>query len=318
MNSDTKMKPDLLCFRDLLPLESEIIGQHYTIHLGVTPQARREQMARLGPSLRAVMTIGETGLTNVEMGAMPQLGIVCFSGSGHEGIDLNAARRRGIAVTNSPDANAASVADHALGLMLAVARRIALNDRAVRQGGWRDLSTLPGQLSGKRIGIIGLGNIGSKIAQRAAGFEMDIAYHNRHARKDIPYRWMESPLALAHWCDFLVLSAPGGAATRHMVNGAVIDALGTTGYLVNVGRGSLVDTQALIAALQDRRIAGAGLDVFEEEPNVPAALRTLPNVVLTPHLGAHSLESMRAKAEMVVHNLDAYFSGQSVLTPIDD
>jgi lactate dehydrogenase-like 2-hydroxyacid dehydrogenase len=309
-------KPDVLCFRRLHPLEQQLIGASYTVYIGDTPQKRREMVATFGSTLRAVLTAGQAGLTDEEMDAMPKLGIVCFSGSGHEGINLERALRRGIAVTNSLDANAASVADHALGLMLAVARRIPLNDRRVRERKWRESDRLPSMLSRKHLGIVGLGNIGSRIAHRAAGFDMEISYYNRHPRPELPFQCAESVLELAKWSDFLVLCAPGGPETRHIVDAAVLDALGSEGFLVNVARGSLVDTLALIAALHGERIAGAALDVFDDEPSVPEALCELPNVVLSPHLGAHSVESLCSKAEMVLENLNAYFAGKPVLTPI--
>lgn len=310
------MKHDLLSVPELNAKERNLLERNYVIHMALTPEQRRAQIARLGATLRAVLTKGQSGFTAEEIAALPRLGIICSSGVGFEGIDLAAALQRGIFVTNSPDANASSVADNAMGLLLAVVRNIPYHDRVVREGGYRVADTLPGQLTGRRLGVLGLGRIGLRIARRAEGFDMDIAYHNRQRRSDVPYAWAESPLALAKRSDFLVVAVPGGPATRHIVNAEVLAALGPDGYLVNAGRGSAVDTQALIAALRDQRIAGAGLDVVEEEPNIPLALRELPNVVFTPHIGGQSPESVLAKTEMVMRNLDAYFAGQPVLTPI--
>lgn len=312
------MKPDLLAVFDLSAEEREIIGRTYTVHLGVTPRARREQINRLGPTIRAVLTSGRSGLTGEEIEAMPRLGIICCLGAGYEGVDVEAASRRGILVTHSPGANSSSVADHAMALLLAVVRNIRETDQRVRDGGWWRSGDLPSQLTGKRIGILGLGRIGLRIAQRAAGFEMEIAYHSRHRRPEVPYAWMETPLALAQHSDFLMVATPGGPATYHMIDRKILDAIGPSGYLVNIGRGSLVDTKELIAALREKRIAGAGLDVLEEEPMIPMALRELPNVVITPHIGGRSPESMQALMKMVLSNLDAYFSGRPVLTPVSD
>ena len=312
------MKPDLLIIRNPHPIEREIVERVCTIHAHPDPEARLIWLAEHGPRIRAVFTAGKEGVSNVEMAAMPNLGIVCFGGAGHEGIDLAKAHRRGIVVTNTQDANSTSVADHAMALMLAVVRQVPFNDRMVRGGVWRTLDVLPGQVEGKRLGILGLGSIGAKVAKRAAGFDMQIAYYNRHVRADVPYARMESPQALAQWCDVLLLSAPGGPATRHIVDEAVLQALGPEGFLVNVGRSSLVETSLLVRALREGMIAGAAIDVYDDEPRIPAEFFDLRNVVLTPHLGAYSAESLRTKTDIVARNLEAFFAGKPVLTPVAD
>ncbi len=312
------MKPDLLIIRNPHPIEREIVERVCTIHAHPDPEARLIWLAEHGPRIRAVFTAGKEGVSNAEMAAMPNLGIVCFGGAGHEGIDLAEAHRRGIVVTNTQDANSTSVADHAMALMLAVVRQVPFNDRMVRGGAWRTLDVLPGQVEGKRLGILGLGSIGAKVAKRAAGFDMQIAYYNRHVRADVPYARMESPQALAQWCDVLLLSAPGGPATRHIVDEAVLQALGPEGFLVNVGRSSLVETSLLVRALREGMIAGAAIDVYDDEPRIPAEFFDLRNVVLTPHLGAYSAESLRTKTDIVARNLEAFFAGKPVLTPVAD
>lgn len=310
------VKPELLIIRDPHPIEREIVERVCTVHVHPDPRERLAWLARHGARIRAVFTAGKEGCSNAEMAAMPNLGIVCFAGAGHEGIDLAEAKRRGVVVTNTQDANSTSVADHAMALMLAVVRQVPFQDRMVRGGAWRTLDVLPGLLTGKRLGILGLGAIGTRVARRAAGFDMKIAYHNRHARPDVNYPRMESLLALADWCDVLLLSAPGGPATRHIVDEAVLKALGPEGFLVNVGRSSLVDTALLVRALREGMIAGAAVDVYDDEPRIPGEYLGLRNVVLTPHLGSYSAESLRSKTEIVARNLEAFFAGQPVLTPV--
>src|SRR5262249_47596246 len=201
------------------------------------------------------------------------LEIVCAVGAGYEAIDLDAARSRGIAVANCPDANASAVADSAMMLLMATTRHLLQADRLVRAGGWQDQWHVDTPtISGKRLGVLGLGKIGSRIAHRAArGFDMEVGYHNRKAVSGSSYRYFDSLIEFAMWADFLIAAAPGGAGTRHLVNADVLTALGSSGYLVNIGRGTVVDTVALIDALRSKRIAGAGLDVVEGEPDVPEA-----------------------------------------------
>lgn len=276
---------------------------------------RKRNLAAAPAGIKAVITNGDRGLTAVEMDQLPQLSFVGIPGVGHEGIDLAAAAARGIVVANGAGANAVSVADHAVALLLAVARDIPCADAAARSGRWAENRHLRPGISGRRIGIVGLGRIGLLIAQRAAnGFGMQVAYHNRRARADVDYAFMASVPELAAWADFLVFAAPGGAETRHLANAAVLDALGPNGFLINVGRGSIVDTDALVAALEAGRIGGAGLDVVDGEPDVPAHLARQRNLVLTPHLAARSLDSFRAMGDLLVANLRTHFAGQKVST----
>ncbi|MEI6158536.1 MAG: 2-hydroxyacid dehydrogenase [Roseococcus sp.] len=280
------------------------------------PEARAEAIAAL-PDTRAVLTNGATGFTAAEMDALPKLEIICAIGVGHENIDVAAARARGIVVTHGPGTNAPSVADHAVALMLALMRDIPRADAAVKRGEWMGVRWPRPMISGKRLGILGLGEIGLMIAARArGGFAMEIAYHNRRAREGCAYAWMDSVQALAEWADVLLIAAPGGAATRHLVDAAVLTALGPSGFLVNIGRGSVVDQEALIAVLQEGRIAGAAIDVVDGEPEVPEAMRTFSNLIITPHIAGRSPEAVLATATLVVTNLQAHFAGQPVLTPV--
>ncbi len=285
--------------------------------LAPTDASRAQAIAEYGADIRAVLTRGATGLHADEMAAMPRLSIVCSLGVGYENIDLAAAQDRGIVVTNGPGANAVSVADHAMALLLGAARRLPQADAWVRKGHWSGF--MGPQVSGKRLGIMGLGTIGMEIARRGAnGFGMSVGYYNRRARPESGYAYFDTPRALAAASDFLVVATPGGPATRNLVDAEVLDALGPDGYLINIARGSVVDTQALISALAERRIAGAGLDVVEGEPSVPDALKELDNVVLTPHSAGRSPEAVAATVALFLDNASAHFAGKPVLTPVRD
>jgi lactate dehydrogenase-like 2-hydroxyacid dehydrogenase len=293
----------------------------YSVREGKKYADRNDALRAARDTARAVLTNGRGGLSGTEMDALPKLEIICAVGAGYEAVDLDMVRRRGIALTNSPGTNANAVADSAMMLLMAASRHLLQADRFVRAGGWQeqwrmDLPTL----SGKRLGILGMGTIGGRIAQRAArGFDIEIGYHNRKPVGESSYRYFESLVSLAHWADFLVCAAPGGAATRHLVNAPVLEALGPKGYLVNVGRGTVVDTQALLAALRSKQIAGAGLDVLEGEPSVPPLLPELlqfDNVLITPHIAGRAPESRTAATALIISNLNAHFSGKPLLTPV--
>ncbi|MCJ2134203.1 2-hydroxyacid dehydrogenase [Methylobacterium sp. J-026] len=311
-------KPDVLLAIDLAPFALDRLRAHFTVHQALTPEARAEVAARAGARVRAIVTNGTTLIPAALIAALPNLGIICAQGVGYEGVDLAAARVRGIVVTHGTGTNADCVADHALALFLAVLRDIPRFDAAVRAGRWREGGTARPGAHGKRAGILGLGGIGGRIARRCAGFDMAVRYHNRRPVPDVPWDYAPSLSDLCAWADVLFVALPGGAATRHCVGGAALDALGPAGFLVNVGRGSVVDTDALVEALGAGRLAGAGLDVIEGEPEVPAALRALPNVVLSPHIAGRSPETMEATIGQVVGNLAAFFSGAAVLSPIPD
>lgn len=298
--------------QDYLP---EIEARGFRVIYAPTAELRAQAIRNHGNDIRIVLTRGATGLRAEEMAAMPRLEIVCSLGVGYENIDLAAAAARGIVVTNGPGANAVSVADHAMALLLGAARRLPQADASVRQGHWSGF--MGPQVTGKRLGILGLGTIGLEIARRGAnGFGMSVGYYNRRERPETGYAYFDSPRALAAASDFLVVATPGGADTRHLVDAQVLEALGPDGYLVNIARGSVVDTQALIAALAGHRIAGAGLDVVDGEPEVPKALIELDNVVLTPHSAGRSPEAVHATVALFLDNATAHFAGKPVLTPV--
>ncbi len=238
-------------------------------------------------------------------------------GVGYDGIDTAAARARGIAVTHTPDVLTDDVADLAIGLMLATARKIPASDRFVRAGKWQsgkfELGT---KVSGRRLGIVGFGRIGRAIAHRAEAFGMSIAYTKRTRDTEAPYPYRASPVELARAVDVLIAILPGGESTRGIISAPVLEALGPDGLFVNVARGSVVDEPALVAALASGKLGAAGLDVFVDEPNVPPALLGMENVVLTPHIGSATLQTRQAMADLAFANLQAHFAGEKLPTPI--
>jgi D-3-phosphoglycerate dehydrogenase / 2-oxoglutarate reductase len=312
------MKQDVLLAIDIAPRSRALLEAAYEVHYATTPEARAEVARQYGGRIRAIMTNGTTILPAALINALPELGIICAQGVGYEGIDLAAARARGILVTHGPGTNAVSVADHAMALLLAMLRDLPNNDAMVRAGRWRDGRTMRPAASGRRLGLLGLGQIGALIARRAAAFDMPIAYHTRTPRPDSGLTHMPGVMQLAEWADILLVAVPGGAGTRHMVDARVLAALGPEGFLVNIGRGSVVDTAALVEALQTNALAGAALDVIDGEPEVPQALRDLRNVVLTPHMAGRSPESVNATITLVLSNLEAFFAGRPVLTPVPE
>ncbi|VVM53923.1 2-hydroxyacid dehydrogenase [Pseudomonas fluorescens] len=297
---------------DYLPI---LEHQGFHLILAPTPAERAEAIATHGGRIDAVLTRGPLGLYADEIAALPALKIICVIGAGYEHVDLQAAADRGLTVTNGAGVNASSVADHAMAMLLSLVRDIPRCDAALRRGEWPKI--MRPSLAGKRLGILGLGAVGMAIAKRAAnGFDMTVSYHNRQHRSDVPYSFCSTPTELARVSDFLVVATPGGLGTRNLINRPVLDALGPNGFLVNIARASVVVTADLISALEQRRIAGAALDVFDHEPQVPDALKALGNVVLTPHVAGLSPEATQGTVELVGRNLMAFFSGEPVLTPV--
>jgi lactate dehydrogenase-like 2-hydroxyacid dehydrogenase len=270
--------------------------------------------------IRAMITAGGTQLPARVMDTLPLLrAIVCY-GTGYDGVDLAAAAERHIAVGHSPAANAAAVADLAVTLMLTATRHIVPADEFVRNGSWAAskssplLRAVPGN-PGRRVGVYGMGEIGRKIAARMAAFETEVGYFSR-SRHDLPYRYFESLELLAEWCNVLMIAVRASADTHHVVNADILKKLGSDGYVINIARGSVIDEAALAAALTDNIIAGAGLDVFENEPHPPGSLTALPNVVLTPHIGGHTADSHTAMQDCVIANLEAFFAGKPLAYPV--
>lgn len=311
-----KEKIPLLVFTNLSQAHQKALAERFELTYAPSSAERTAAVATQGARIRAVLTIGVIGLTAQEMAAMPALELVCCMGAGFELVDLEAARARGIATANGQGTNDDCVADHAMGLVISAIRNFRMLDQKCREGVWRLALPQPPNVSGKRMGILGLGTIGEKIARRAGAFDMPIGYHNRKRKDGSPHRYFDSVGALAEWCEVLVCAAPGGAATKHLVDAEVLDALGPNGFLVNIGRGSVVDTDALAAALREGRIAGAGIDVYESEPARPEQLIDLDNLIITPHLAGWSPEATQASFDRFLANAEGHFAGRGVVSPI--
>ena len=311
-------KPEVLVVAKLWPPMMESLNEAFVVHDRLH-QTDPAAFAAAAPRIRAIAASGESKVTRELIAQLPALELISVFGVGYDGIDVAAARERGIRVTNTPDVLTDDVADLAMGLVLAVARRIPQADQFVRTGQWSSgPAPLARKVSGARLGVVGMGRIGQAIAQRALAFGLSVAYTARTQKAGVAHRYLATPAALAAEVDFLVVITPGGAGTRKLINADVLTALGPKGFLVNVARGSVVDEAALVHALQTGAIAGAGLDVFEDEPNVPAELRAMDNVVLTPHVGSGTWQTRRAMADLAFGNLAAHFAGQPLMTPVPE
>lgn len=272
-----------------------------------------------GDTVRYVLTDGHYGVPGDWMDAMPHLALISNYGVGYDAIDVDLSVSRGILVTHTPQVLNDEVATTALMLMLASYRNLLASDAYVRAGRWSEEGhmRLSRSVDNRRVGILGLGRIGLALARKLEPFHAEIAYHNRTPR-DVPYRYYDDLAEMAAACEVLFVVTPGGADTRGIVNHSVLDALGPEGLLVNVSRGSVVDEPALVAALQDGSLGAAGLDVFAEEPHVPEALFTMPNVVLTPHIGSATVETRRAMGNLVVDNLLQHLADGRVISPVPE
>lgn len=266
----------------------------------------------------AIVSIYYMPVSKTLIEALPNLEIIAQFAVGTDNIDLVAAKARGIAVTNTPDVLTDDTADIALSLLLALSRRICESDMFVRVDKWRLNSAMPlgRTLAGKTAGIVGMGRIGQAIAKRCEAFGLKIVYHGPRKKDEVSYRFEPDLKAMAEQSDYLILACPGGAATRHLVHAPILEALGPEGYLVNIARGSVVHEEDLVNALENKTIAGAGLDVYASEPNVPAPLITMDNVVLLPHIGSATIETRGIMGGLVVANLLAHFRGDPLLTPV--
>ncbi len=314
-----EQKPEVLAVTNKLPpAYLQTLSENFSL-LDRLHEQDPTAFALAAPRIRAIAASGEAKVPRALMEQMPALQIISVFGVGYDGVDMAAAKERGIMVTHTPDVLNDDVADLAIALMLSIARRIPQADQYVRAGKWPSgPMPLASKMSGARLGIVGLGRIGGAIAKRAEAFGMRIAYHARTPKADCAYPYFASAAALAAEVDYLVAITPGGAATKGLVNAEVLNALGPKGYLINVARGSVVDEVALLLALQEKRIAGAGLDVYENEPNVPSGFYALDNVVLTPHMASATVQTRAAMGALAFGNLQAYFAGQSALSPVPE
>lgn len=282
-----------------------------------TIQDRPTFLSHHAASIRAVVGNANFGADRDLIDSLPALEIVSSFSVGLDKVDLGYCKEKGVRVTNTPDVLTDDVADLAIGLMLATLRGICECDRYVRNGLWKKGDfKLTTKFSGKKVGIIGLGRIGAAIAKRAEAFNCPISYYSRSQKPESKYKYLPSVVELASDCDILVVACPLTEQTRHIINREVLDALGPKGFLINIGRGPHIDEPELVSALVERRIAGAGLDVFENEPHVPEELFGLDNVVLLPHVGSGTVETRNAMADLVLGNLEAHFNKKPLLTPV--
>lgn len=297
--------------------EDELVAR-YEIPRLPDGAGRAQFLAEHGAEVHVLVTSGSPGVDADTIAALPNLEAIVNNGAGVDSIDLAAAKRRGIGVSNTPDVLSDTVADTALGLILMTLRRFGAADRYVRAGRWARDGQFPyaRDLSGLQVGILGLGRIGSAIATRLLGFDCAIAYHNRHRVAGSPYRYADSPVELAESVDVLVVATTGNHNTRNLVDRNVLETLGPEGYLINIARGSVVDQDALVELVAGGGLAGAGLDVFVDEPNVPAELFNLDNVVLFPHIGSATARTRRAMALLAIRNLDSYLNSGELVTPV--
>ena len=301
---------------------SNDVNQHLEREYGALALWQQTQidefLQQFGADFEVVVTSAAYGLTAAQIALLPNLRAVCSFGVGYDSIDVAALQQKNIVLSNTPDVLTDCVADLAMGLMIDVSRGISAGDRYIRKGLWGSKQRMGMQVrvSGKRLGILGLGRIGAAIAGRAIGFNMEIAYHNRSKHPESDYAYLPSVQALAQWADYLVVACPGGAATEHLVDAAVLRALGEHGYLINIARGSIVDEQALVQALDNKQIAGAALDVFEHEPKVSQALMENDSVVLTPHIGSATQETRMEMDKLLLDNVAAFVQEGRLLTAV--
>lgn len=312
------MRPTIIAYPGLGAFE-QLFGADYEIfRLPADPAERAAKLAGEGEKVEAAVVIGSIGLPAEIMAALPRLKLIAAFGVGYDGVDLTGASDRGIAVTNCPNINHEDVADVALGLMISCVRNIAAGDRAVRSGAWKGVATFapPKRLSARRLGIVGLGAIGDALALRAAACGMEIAWTGPR-EKSTPWRYEPDLMALAQWCDVLAMTLRPDPGTEKMIDARVLDALGAEGIVINVSRGSVIDEDALIAALKDGRLGGAGLDVFATEPSPPERWADVPNTTLTPHFGGGTRESIMESAQLVLENLRRHFAGEALATRVN-
>lgn len=315
--SDTE-KPALVMPGPMMPHVIEQLEREFTVHklwLAEDPDAL---MARVADTIVAVATAQHGPIDARFMSRLPRLAIVASFGVGYDTVDADWAGRNGVLVTNTPDVLSEEVADTAMALLLMAARELPAAERHLRAGKWQDgpYPLTQTTLRGRKLGIFGLGRIGKAIARRAEAFGLSIAYHNRRPAQDVGYRYHDTLVSLAAAVDTLMVVVPGDASTRHAVGAQVLKALGPDGIVVNIGRGSVIDETALVAALRDGTIRSAGLDVFENEPHVPEGLLEMDRVVLLPHVGSASVHTRNAMGQLVVDNLLAWKRTGKPLTPV--
>jgi hydroxypyruvate reductase len=309
------MKPTVLATSPLYRPTQERLEREFTVHRLWEAPDRAALLASLAPTCEAIAA--SHSLSAATMQALPKLKVVAVFGVGYDAVDVAYARQHGIQVTNTPDVLSDEVADFAVGLLIAVRRRLVAADRFVRAGAWlKGGYPLNDKVSGSKVGIVGLGRIGRLLAKRLTAFDCEIHYHGRRRQPEQPFRYWADLVAMAREVDNLVAILPGGEATRGVVSRSVLEALGPKGVFVNVARGSVAEEAALVEFLVAGRLGGAGLDVFADEPRVPEALFALENVVLQPHQASATVATRTAMGNLMVDNLAAHFAGRPLLTPV--
>jgi hydroxypyruvate reductase len=311
-------QPDILVTAPLPPFLYDPLKADYRCHDYHLTSDKASLLAAEGASIRGLVQGGGNVAPTALLDALPRLEIISVFGVGYDGVPVDYCRKRGIKVTNTPDVLTDDVSDAALGLILMTGRGFVNANRFVQAGEWEKRGPeLSSKLGGKRVGILGLGRIGKAIAERVSAMGMEVSYTGRKSQ-DVPYRFVPDLKALAAEADYLVVACPGGAETRNLVNAEVLAALGKKGTIINIARGSIIDEPALVAALQAGTIKGAGLDVFTDEPHIPAPLLKMDNVVLLPHVGSATNETRKAMGDLCKANLDAWFGTGKVLTLIPE
>lgn len=313
------MKPTILMVPRLPARMTALLSERYSL-LGPMSVSTPEALPEGAAEAAALVTMGSLSTDAGLIDALPNLRLISCYGTGIEGVDQVHAKSRGILLSNGGDANAASVAEFAVAAMLATARNLVAGDRFVRAGRWQGNSVermppVPG-FAGRRVGIFGLGSIGGRIAALLGAFGVEIGYHNRSPKPELPYLYHPTLVGLAEWADILVVAVRASAETRHAINAEILRALGPQGHLVNISRGIAVDELALCGALEAGGIAGAALDVFENEPEVPERLKALDTVILTPHIASSSEAAQIAQQDLLLRNLDAFFAGRPLVSPV--
>ncbi|MGA0393131.1 MAG: 2-hydroxyacid dehydrogenase [Rhodospirillales bacterium] len=312
------MKPDVLIAVKLPPETIELLEENFTCHKLFESDDRDAFLKDIGETPTAMVTNGLNGYKRDLVEALPNLKMISVWGAGLQALDLDCAREKGIMVTNTPDDSKLAVSDLGMGLLLATARQIADGNAFINTGDWsnRPFGRNGIGVIGKTLGIVALGTIGRGVAKRAQGFDMNVLYYGPNKKDDVDYKYYTDVKAMAADSDFLMLCCPETPDTVGLITADVLKALGPDGILINIARGAVVDEPALIKALQDGVIWGAGLDVFADEPNVPKELRELDNVVCVPHVGTSTLDIRRIRKEKCVENLKLFFAGKDVLSPV--
>ena len=314
MTETSQTKRPLLLLEPLPEPTLKTLSEHFTIH----PFTSMDDLAKIAPGIQAIATGGSYGVAPEVMAALPDLKIIAVNGVGLDRIDIAEAKRRNIHVTVTTDISTNDVADMAMLLLLALKRNLKSNEQFLLDGQWADgkLPPLAHSLNNRRLGIAGFGRIGQAVARRAEASNMEVAYFNPHPRTGSPLTFEPDLGKLASWADVLVITLPATPETKHIINADILAALGKDGVLINTARGSVIDEDALLAALKNRTIAGAGLDVFQNEPKINPAFLTLDNVVLQPHQASATVETRLAMGQNIIDNLLAFFSGKPLLTPV--